>query len=170
MRGAFCGGLFSSNDEKRPGNPQEASGHSRCPDQGTAAQVGFSRHKGCQATPQGTHDLIRDYLWDHGLLGFYEVTLTDGKITVRKNRQVLAWENIIDGVLMIETTDLTLSAEKVIRGYKELADIQRDWRARESTLLLRPVYHWTEKPFWAHVFVCVLALQGASWIRRKLEP
>ena len=126
--------------------------------------------KGRQPTPQGTYDRIRDYLRDHGLMGFYEVTLADGEITVQKDRQVLAWENKIDGVLMVETTDRTLSAEEVIRRYKELAEIERGWRSLKSTLLLRPVYHWSEERIRAHVFVCVLALQVERWMRRKLVP
>jgi transposase len=125
---------------------------------------------GRRPTPQGTYDRIRDYLRDHGLLGFYEVTLADGKISVQKNRQVLAWENKIDGVLMVETTDRTLPAEEVIRRYKELAEIERGWRSLKSTLMLRPVYHWSEERIRAHVFVCVLALQVERWMRRKLVP
>jgi transposase len=126
--------------------------------------------KGRQPTPQGTYDRIRDYLREHGLLGFYEVALADGEITVRKDRQMLAWENNIDGVLMVETTDMNLSAEEVIRRYKELAEVERGWRSLKSTLLLRPVYHWTEERIRAHVFICVLALQVERWMRRKLMP
>jgi transposase len=126
--------------------------------------------KGRQPTPQGTYDRIRDYLRDHGLLGFYEVTLADGKIAVQKDRQVLTWENKIDGILMVETTDLTLPAEEVIRRYKELAEIERGWRSLKSTLLLRPVYHWSEERIRAHVFVCVLALQVERWMRLRLAP
>jgi transposase len=125
---------------------------------------------GRRPTPQGTYDRIRDYLRDHGLLGFYEVTLADGEITVQKDRQTLAWENKIDGVLMVETTDRTLPAEEVIRRYKELAEIERGWRSLKSTLMLRPVYHWSEERIRAHVFVCVLALQVERWMRLRLAP
>jgi transposase len=126
--------------------------------------------KGRRPTPQGTYDRIRDYLRDHGLLGFYEETLVDGNISIQKDRQVLAWENKIDGILMVETTDRTLPAEEIIRRYKELAEIERGWRSLKSTLLLRPVYHWTEERIRAHVFICVLALQVERWMRRKLVP
>jgi hypothetical protein len=59
--------------------------------------------------------------------------------------------------------------EDIVLRYKELAEIERGWRSLKSTLLLRPVYHWTEKRIRAHVFICVLALQLERWMRRKLE-
>ena len=53
--------------------------------------------------------------------------------------------------------------------FKELAEIERGWRALKSTLELRPVYHWTEERIRAHVFVCVIALQLERWMRNKLK-
>lgn len=39
----------------------------------------------------------------------------------------------------------------------------------KSTLLLRPVYHWTERRIRPHSFVCVLALQVERWMRNRLQ-
>jgi transposase len=125
--------------------------------------------KGRPATPQGTYDRIRDYLRDHHLYGFYDVELLSGKLSVTKNSKVLAWEETIDGMLMVGTTDLENPAEEIVKRYKELAEIERGWRSLKSSLDLRPVYHWTEKRIRAHVFVCVLALQLERWMRRKLK-
>ena len=125
--------------------------------------------RGRKPTPQGTYDRIRDNLRDHNLLGFYELKCVGDKVSVKKNKEALAWEGKIDGVLMLETTDLDLPMEEVVRRYKELAEIERGWRSLKSTLLLRPVYHWTEKRIRAHVFVCVLALQIERWMRGKLK-
>jgi transposase len=124
--------------------------------------------RGRTPTPQGTYDRIRDYLRDHHLLGFYSVELSAGTLSVTKNRSALDWEVAIDGMLMLGTTDLESPPEEIVRRYKELAEIERGWRSLKSTLLLRPVYHWTEKRIRAHVFVCVLALQLERWMRRKL--
>lgn len=76
---------------------------------------------------------------------------------------------MIDGLLLLETTDLTSTAEEIVKRYKELAEIERDWRSLKSTLLLCPVYHWTEERIRAHVFICVLALQFERWMRKKLN-
>ena len=124
--------------------------------------------RGRTPTAQGTYDRIRDYLRDHGLLGYYHVELDAGRLSITKNKQALAWEETIDGVLMLGTTDMESPAEEIVRRYKELAEIERGWRSLKSTLLLRPVFHWTEKRIRAHIFVCVLALQMERWMRRKL--
>ncbi|MFN2369077.1 MAG: transposase, partial [Desulfurivibrionaceae bacterium] len=79
------------------------------------------------------------------------------------------WEESIDGMLMLGTTDLESPMEEIVKRYKELAEIERGWRSLKSTLQLRPVYHWTEKRIRAHVFICVLALQLERWMRRKLR-
>ena len=126
--------------------------------------------RGRKPTAQGTYDRIRDYLRDRNLLGFYKVICEEGKVTVRKYSKALSWEEKIDGLLMLETTDLNLPMEQIVHRYKELAEIERGWRSLKSTLLLRPVYHWTEKRIRAHIFVCVLALQIERWMRRKLKP
>lgn len=124
--------------------------------------------KGRKPTPQGTYDKIRDHLRDHGLLGLYDVAVVDGEVIVAKNRAALLWESRIDGMLMVETTDAEMTPKEIVGRYKELAEIERGWRSLKSTLLLRPVHHWTEERIRAHVFVCVLALQVERWMRNRL--
>jgi transposase len=125
--------------------------------------------RGKPPTPQGVYDRIRDYLRDRNLLSLYEVELAGDELTVKKNRKALGWEETIDGVLMLETTDLEMPAEEVVKRYKELAEIERGWRTLKSSLLLRPVYHWTEQRIRAHIFICVLALQIERWMRNRLQ-
>ncbi len=86
-----------------------------------------------------------------------------------KNRKALLWEAKIDGVLLVETTDMDLPPEEIIARYKELAEIERGWRCLKSTVKVRPVYHWTERRIRAHIFVCVLALQVERWMRSRLR-
>ncbi|MCG2740398.1 MAG: transposase, partial [Syntrophaceae bacterium] len=90
-------------------------------------------------------------------------------VTVCPNDKTRSWEEKIDGMLLVETTDLTSPPEEVIQRYKELAEIERGWRALKSTLLLRPVHHWTEERIKAHVFICVLALQIERLMRNRLK-
>jgi transposase len=125
--------------------------------------------RGRVPTLQGTYDRIRDYLRDKGLLSFYDLDNTNGKLSVKKNRTALNWEETIDGKLIVETTDMQLSSEEIIRRYKELAEIERGWRTLKSSLLLRPVYHWTEQRIRAHIFICMLALQIERWMRVRLQ-
>jgi len=125
--------------------------------------------RGKAPTIQGTYDRIRDYLRDKSLIGLYEMDCSVDKLSVKKNRKALNWEDTIDGILMLETTDRAMSAEEVVKRYKELAEIERGWRTLKSSLLLRPVYHWTEPRIRAHIFICVLALQIERWMRNRLK-
>jgi transposase len=125
--------------------------------------------RGRKPTPQGTYDRIRDYLRDHHLMSFYQMEIEDDRVLVHPNGKVRSWEEKIDGMLLVETTDLTSPPEEIIKRYKELAEIERGWRALKSTLLLRPVHHWTEDRIKAHVFICVLALQIERLMRNRLK-
>jgi transposase len=126
--------------------------------------------RGRKATPQGAYNRMRDYLRDHNLLKFYHVEIAGDQVTVKKNRKALNWEATIDGMLLLETTDMLLPAQDIVTHYKELAEIERAWRSMKSSLRLRPVYHWNEARIRAHIFICVMALQLERWMRKKLHP
>lgn len=125
--------------------------------------------RGRRMTPQGAYDRIRDYLRDRRLLSLYEVSIDDEGVSVLPNRKARAWEEKIDGMLLVETTDMTSPPQDVIRRYKELAEIERGFKALKSTLKLRPLHHWTETRIRAHVFLCILALQMERWMKKKLS-
>lgn len=125
--------------------------------------------RGRKSTPQGTYDRIRDFLRDHNLLSLYEVDIRNDEVIVTSDKKARAWEDKIDGMLLLETTDLESKPEDVVRRYKELAEIERGWRALKSSLMLRPVYHWTEERIKAHIFLCVLALQVERLMRNRLQ-
>jgi hypothetical protein len=125
--------------------------------------------RGRKPTPQGTYDRIRDYLRDHHLMSLFQVEIEDDRVMVHPNGKTRSWEEKIDGMLLVETTDLASPPEEIINRYKELAEVERGWRALKSTLLLRPVHHWTEERIKAHVFICVLALQIERLMRNRLK-
>lgn len=125
--------------------------------------------RGKKPTVQGAYDRIRDYLRDKGLLSLYDLDCNNGQLKIKKNRKAIIWEETIDGILMLETTDRKLPAEEIVKKYKELAEIERGWRTLKSSLLLRPVYHWTEQRIRAHIFICMLALQIERWMRNRLK-
>jgi transposase len=125
--------------------------------------------RGRKPTARGTYDRIRDYLRDHRLLALYEMKLSGSEVIVQPADGARAWENKIDGMLLLETTDMARSPEEVVRRYKELAEIERGFRALKSSLMLRPLFHWTEDRIRAHVFLCVLALQIERLMRSRLS-
>ena len=80
-----------------------------------------------------------------------------------------------DGKFVVITNDDTLSAEDVALAYKAGAMIESCFRRMKQTSLeVRPMFHWTARRIEAHVNLCVLALQmqrsaeirtGLSWMR-----
>src|SRR3990172_4359189 len=100
--------------------------------------------RGRRMTPQGAYDRIRDHLRDRRLLSLYDVSIDEGEGKVIPNRKAREWEEKIDGMLLVETTDLDSPPEAGVRRYKELAEIERGFKALKSTLKIRPLNHWTE--------------------------
>jgi transposase len=60
--------------------------------------------------------------------------------TTWRYRGINSWEEKIEGMLLVETTDMLSPAKDIICKYKELTEIERGWRSLKSTLLIRPVY------------------------------
>jgi len=121
-------------------------------------------------TPEGAWAKVRDYLKSHNLLRYYRLQLdSDHGLRVSSDTHTRQWENLIDGKLIVETTQLDMPAEEVIGKYKQLQIVERGFHCLKSSLKLRPVYHWTERRIRAHVFICVLALQMERVMTLKLH-
>jgi transposase len=113
---------------------------------------------------------LHDYLRDRDLTKFYQVYLDDqGHVDWRPEEQSRLWELEIDGKLLLETTNRTLSSEEVVVQYKELQDIERCFRTLKSSLDIRPIYHRTDRRIEAHIFMCVMALQLHRFMRSRLN-
>lgn len=129
------------------------------------------RKRGRKLTTEGAQLKIHDYLRDHDLGRLYDVQLDEALplgLSVTANAETRAFEERIDGILIVEGSRRDFTATQMIERYKSLAEIERSWRSLKSTLRLRPVYHWTEKRIRAHVFICVLALTVERVMRKKL--
>jgi len=127
------------------------------------------RGRGRPLTSEGAYNAIHDYLRDRKLLRLFDLRLKGRKLLVNLNQKKLKWEEKIDGVLVLETSDQGLSPSEVVRQYKNLQDLERCFRTLKSSLELRPMYHWTPDRIRAHVFICVIALQLARLMRRRLS-
>jgi transposase len=113
---------------------------------------------------------IRDYLKSKKILRYYNLELTSSQdIRITSNTRNRQWETLIDGKLIVETTQMDMPPEEVIKRYKELQIIEQGFKCLKSALKLRPVYHWTERRIKAHVFICVLALQVERFMHGKLS-
>ena len=113
---------------------------------------------------------LHDYLMDRNLTRFYEIYLdNEGHVAWRPDNEARLWELEIDGKLLLETTNKTLSPKEVVTQYKELQDIERCFRTLKSSLDIRPMYHWVDRRIEAHIFMCIMALQLHRYMRSRLH-
>jgi transposase len=113
---------------------------------------------------------LHDYLRDLDLSRYYRLWLDErGTICWEPDKKTRSWENEIDGKLVLETTNRTMTPEEVVHQYKELQDIERCFRTLKSSLDIRPMYHWVDRRIEAHIFICVMALQIQRLMRQRLR-
>jgi transposase len=102
----------------------------------------------------------------------------DGRLQIDRGR--VAQEEKLDGKWLVVTNDLSLSAEDVALGYKQLVRVEESFRRLKHGIDIRPAHHRTPERIEAHVFTCMLALllervterrTGARWgeIRRQFS-
>jgi hypothetical protein len=89
-----------------------------------------------------------------GLWRYLRIT-TSGLLRIDKAK--VAAEAKTDGRTLLRTSDLTMDAADVARGYKALQEVERGFRDLKQ-LDLRPVYHRRRDRIIAHVQLCWLAL------------
>jgi len=117
-------------------------------------------------------------LKSHAAYGRYVKELKGGKLVVDTTK--VKADEALDGKYLIFTSDQTLSAEDVVLGYKQLAEVEAGFRTLKTQLELRPIHHRLEERIHAHVLLCWLALllirvaettSGLTWgaMREALE-
>ena len=94
--------------------------------------------------------------------------ITDTGFTYERDQQRIAAEAALDGIYVLRTsvnTD-TLDPAAVVAGYKNLANIERDFRIIKSDDLdLRPIHHRLDDRVKAHVLICMLACYHSWHVR-----
>lgn len=102
------------------------------------------------------HEKAECALRSHPVFGRYVTQTPKGRLTL--HREKIAHEELLDGKFLITSSDDTLSAEEIVRGYKALWKIERAFRDLKHVLDVRPVYHRLSDRIRAHVLLCWLAL------------
>ena len=113
---------------------------------------------------------LHDYLKKRQLGRYYQLRLDQqGRVACDPDEENRRWELLIDGKLLLETTNKMLSPAEVVHQYQELQDIERCFRTLKSSLDIRPVYHWVDRRIRAHIFLCIMALQLHRLMRSRLH-
>lgn len=102
------------------------------------------------------HEKAECKLRSHETFGRYITQTPKGRLTL--NREKIAQEELLDGKYLISSSDDSLTAEDIVRGYKALWRIERAFRDLKHVLDIRPVYHRLSDRIRAHVLLCWLAL------------
>jgi hypothetical protein len=100
-------------------------------------------------------------------------TVTDNTFTYRRDEDKITAEAALDGIYVIRTglDDDKLDQVGVIRAYKDIAHIERDFRCIKSDdLALRPVRHYLADRVKAHILICMLASYLTWHLRKTLAP
>ena len=103
----------------------------------------------------------------------FEVEITDTTLTITRRQASIETEAALDGIYVLRTTigDDDLDAPGVVSAYKDLANVERDFRhIKVDDIDLRPIHHRLEARVRSHVFTCMLAAYLVWHLREALAP
>ena len=103
----------------------------------------------------------------------FKLTIEDNRFEWQRKQDAIKKEAGLDGIYVIRTSEPAkrLSAENVVRSYKQLADVELAFRWLKSLdLLVRPIRHRLEDRVKAHVFVCMLAYYVQWHLKQAWAP
>jgi hypothetical protein len=103
----------------------------------------------------------------------FALTITDDSFAYSRKPESITREARLDGLSVIRTSlpAERMSAADTVRAYKDLARVERAFRAMKSVdLQIRPVHHWIEPRVRAHVFLCMLAYYVEWHLREAWTP
>jgi Transposase DDE domain len=99
--------------------------------------------------------------------------ITDTSFTYTRNHAAITAEAALDGIYVLRTSvdTATLSPAGVVESYKNLANIERDFRSiKTDDLDLRPIHHRLTERVKAHVLICLLACYLTWHLRTAWAP
>jgi hypothetical protein len=109
----------------------------------------------------------------HKMAKHFHLDIAPGRLAYTRDTAAIDAEAALDGIYVLRTSvpAQTLDAAGVVRAYKNLANVERDFRSLKTVDLdLRPIHHHTETRVRAHVFLCALAGYLVWHLREALAP
>ena len=109
----------------------------------------------------------------HKMGKHFHTTITDTTFTYRRDQARIDAEADLDGIYVLRTSVDTeaLDPAAVVEGYKNLANVERDFRIiKTDDLDLRPIHHRLEDRVKAHVLICLLACYLIWHLRKAWAP
>jgi Transposase DDE domain len=103
----------------------------------------------------------------------FHTAITDTSFSYHRDQAKIDTEAALDGIYVLRTSvaAATLDPAAVVQSYKNLANIERDFRIiKTDDLDLRPIHHRLEDRVRAHVFICMLACYLTWHLRKAWAP
>jgi Transposase DDE domain len=103
----------------------------------------------------------------------FEVAITDSTLVITRQQASIDAEAALDGIYVLRTTIGAdeLDADGVVSAYKDLANVERDFRhIKVDDIDLRPIHHRLEARVRSHVFICMLAAYLVWHLRETFAP
>jgi Transposase DDE domain len=113
------------------------------------------------------------------IIGKYKVgkhfhrTITDTTFSYQRDHAAIDAEAALDGIYVLRTSvpATDLDAAGIVAGYKNLANVERDFRSiKTDDLDLRPIHHRLTERIEAHVLICLLACYLTWHLRQAWAP
>jgi transposase len=100
---------------------------------------------------------------------YFEWKLNGGALEFSESKTHLGREKKIEGKYVIMTSEKGLTVLNAVALYKELTDVESEFRQLKDVLAMRPIYHQIEPRVKAHIFVAALALLLQRLLGRRLK-
>jgi hypothetical protein len=109
----------------------------------------------------------------HKMAKHFTLDIGPGRLGYTRDQDAIDAEAALDGIYVLRSSvpAQQMTTADVVRAYKNLANIERDFRSLKTIDLdLRPIHHHTETRVRAHVFLCALAGYLTWHLREQLAP
>jgi hypothetical protein len=103
----------------------------------------------------------------------FPTTITETTFSYGRDQARIDAETALDGIYVLRTSVDTsaLDPAAVVQGYKNLANVERDFRIiKADDLDLRPIHHRLDDRVKAHVLICMLACYLVWHLRKAWAP
>ena len=130
-------------------------------------------HRGALAGAGKIGETIGKVIGKYKVGKHFHRQITDTTFTYQRDHAGIDAEARLDGIYVLRTSVPAeqLDAAGVVAGYKNLANVERDFRIiKVDDLDLRPIHHRLDDRVKAHVLICMLACYLIWHLRQAWAP
>src|SRR5262245_18606618 len=99
-------------------------------------------------------------------------SIAEASFTWQRDQASIDAEATFDGIYVLRTPvpAASLGAADAVAAYKDLSNVEQDFKVSKDELDLRPIWHRLETRVKAHVLICMLACHLAWHLRKAWAP